>query len=61
MVNHIATAMDRLIDLQLERQAWIPRAAEQIRRWKEEDAAAGMPWGDSNEGSGRGIETASGR
>ena len=30
---------------QERRHAWIGRAAEQIRRWKEEDAAAGMPWG----------------
>ena len=38
---------DRLIDLQLERHAWLTRAAEQVRQWKAEDAANGMPWGET--------------
>lgn len=42
----IASAMDRLIDLQLERHAWLSRAAAQIRKWKEEDAERGEPWGE---------------
>jgi hypothetical protein len=29
-MNHIANVNDRLIDLQLERHAWISRAASQI-------------------------------
>ena len=40
----IADAMDRVIDLQLQRHAWLSEAAEKIRRWKEEDRRNGIPW-----------------
>ena len=47
---------DRLIDLQLERHAWLTRAAEQVRQWKAEDAANGMPWGETDQSKGRECE-----
>jgi hypothetical protein len=31
---------------QERRHAWLYEAGEQIRRWKQEDAAAGQPWGE---------------
>jgi hypothetical protein len=43
-MNPIPDAMDRMIDLQLERHAWISRAAARIEQWQREDAEAGMPW-----------------
>jgi hypothetical protein len=30
---------------QQDRHAWLAPAAEQIKRWRKEDAEAGMPWG----------------
>jgi hypothetical protein len=46
-MNPIPDAMDRIIDLQLERHAWISRAAARIEQWQREDAEAGMPWGEA--------------
>ena len=36
-MNHIATAMDRMIADQEHRHSWLFAAGEQIRRWNEED------------------------
>jgi flagellar biosynthesis/type III secretory pathway protein FliH len=30
---------------QQQRHAWLATAAEQIKRWRQEDAEAGMRWG----------------
>ena len=35
-----------------KRHAWLSRAAEQVRQWKAEDEANGMPWGDEPEKMG---------
>jgi hypothetical protein len=42
------TVADQLIDLQLQRHAWLSTASRQVRQWKEEDRANGQPWGEEN-------------
>jgi hypothetical protein len=42
------TVADQLIDLQLQRHAWLSTASRQVRQWKEEDARNGQPWGEEN-------------
>jgi hypothetical protein len=39
---------DQLINLQLQRHAWLSTASKQVRQWKEEDRANGQPWGEEN-------------
>jgi len=40
-MNH---ALDRLIDLQLDRLAWLERDARKVRQWRAEDARNGNTW-----------------
>jgi hypothetical protein len=42
------TVADQLIDLQLQRHAWLSTASRQVRQWKEEDRSNGQPWGEEN-------------
>lgn len=49
-MNHpqpIDRFVDRMIDLQSQRHSWLSRSAEQVRQWREEDEANGMPWNHS--------------
>ena len=42
----ILRAIDSLIRETAERHSWLKPASEQVRRWKDEDALAGNPWGE---------------
>jgi hypothetical protein len=47
-LGHSATIdfCGKMLAEQERRHAWLYEAGEQIRRWKQEDAAAGQPWGE---------------
>lgn len=56
MNSPILITIDDLNRMSDERHAWLGRAAEQIRQWKLEDAAAGQPWGE--DGAAGGVDDA---
>ena len=46
-------AMDQVLALQMERHAWLSVAAEQVRRWREEDRRNGIIWADEQQSTAR--------
>ena len=40
----ISEAMERMFAVQEQRLAWLSSAAQQVRKWKAEDAAKGQEW-----------------
>lgn len=46
-IPQLPDVLDSISERQFQRHSWLFRAGEQIRRWKAEDAAAGMPWGET--------------
>jgi hypothetical protein len=47
--------MDQMFAEQAQRHAWLSTAGEQIRRWREEDAAKGEPWEIDSQPKGAGT------
>lgn len=52
----IHTVLDQMFERQAREHQWLFTAGEQIRRWREEDAAKGEPWEIDREHEG--IENA---